>query len=244
MKARYLPLLASLAAFVPLASAQTALTIPNTPPNGTPCSPTLVYCYSVPLSDGNSVWIDIAPYSDPISSRFLAFHSGPWEGTAYVNLDSTYKVTTQQITLNGHVYTVPSEITFTFAGSTTSGENYTGVGAIALGNWYVAQGRYGGLRYYITGGQIVFNAPQGTSKVETAPKFEPASFHLKTRPLFKDLIPCCTFPPEAYNCQATQDVTGWWQCGPPGVTCAVYKAYCEVSGEGGYYQWIYFTWYT
>lgn len=159
VKANFL-VLAMIAVLVPVAKSQTTLTIPSA---NIPCSPTPVYCYSVPLSDGSSVWIDIAPYNNPISSRFLTFHSGTWAGTAYINLDSTYVYTTEQITLNGHVYTVPTGMSFTFSGTTTSGLNYTGSGAITLGNWYVAGGRYGGLRYYLTGGSLNINDGEAAS---------------------------------------------------------------------------------
>ena len=135
-----------------------------------------VYCFGVPITNGTqhaSIWIDIQPYENPISSRFITGIPGLASGWAQVNLGSTYHYTKKAMTYttrNGRRLTgmVPQSITLTFTQVVAKNSTVvvpphpiTGTATIVFGNYYYADTCSGrgcggvlGWHYSVVGGSL------------------------------------------------------------------------------------------
>ena len=133
------------------------------------CSPgQAVNCWGVPATDGTqhgTVWIDLTPYQDPYASRW--FDTGiDGLGIAAINYDKTYFVqttTAHYTTADGREWsgTMPQSISFTYSGTTSSGQPYLGTGTVVLGHYYYVDvcggrgcGGSMGWHYSVVGGSI------------------------------------------------------------------------------------------
>ena len=135
-----------------------------------------VYCFGVPITNGTqhaSIWIDIQPYENPISSSFITGISGLASGWAQVNLGSTYHYTKKAMTYttrNGRRLTgmVPQSITLTFTQAVVENNTVvvpphpiTGTATIVFGNYHYVDTCSGrgcggvlGWHYSVVGGSL------------------------------------------------------------------------------------------
>jgi hypothetical protein len=140
------------------------------------CSHGGVYCYGVPITNGTqhgSIWIDIQPYVNPISSRFITGIPGLASGWAQVNLDSVYHYTKKAAiytTRDGRKWTgmVPQSITLTFTQVVVENNTVvipphpiTGTATILFGNYHYLDTCSGrgcggalGWHYSVVGGSL------------------------------------------------------------------------------------------
>jgi hypothetical protein len=135
-----------------------------------------VNCYGVPITNDTqhgSIWIDIQPYENPISSRFIAGIPGLASGWAQVNVGSTYHYTKRAMTYtkrNGTRSTgmVPQSITLTFTQVVVQNNTrvvplhpITGTATILFGNYHYVDTCSGrgcggvlGWHYSVMGGSL------------------------------------------------------------------------------------------
>lgn len=160
--------------FLGAATAVAAMSIHVQPPQtwaiGTSrCSPGQpVSCWGVPVTNGTqrgTVWIDLTPYRDPYASRWIDTGVDGL-GIAAVKQNYTYVVRTTTAKYkapDGRTWwgTMPQSISFTYSGTTQSGQPYVGSGTVLFGDYYYVDtcsgrgcGGVMGWHYSVVGGSL------------------------------------------------------------------------------------------